>query len=249
MCQKILKLHGSRLLFNDLENRSGTKLSFVLPLFKRKLSAPALINLDVLDSAVSEGHSQRSLSRGSTRGRLQQVAPEIEDYSTSDNIGFIVTRQLKTPAVCRCLVVDDSSLNVKIMIRHILSAYRQHPDLFVEKSYAPIRNGEKQSVVKVEMEIVEADDGTSALSRLQEASEEGRPFDAVFMDNIMNRMNGPEAAQAMRATGYDGLIIGVTGNVMAKDVNHYLSCGADHILFKPVNLEELTRILRRLRAT
>ena len=213
------------------------------------MSAPALIHFDVMDSPVCDGHSQRSLGRGSTRGRSQQVTPEIAVNSPSDNIGFIVVRQLKTPAVCRCLIVDDSALNVKIMIRHISSACRQHPDLFVDHPYSSVMYGEERSVVKVEIDMVEADDGTSALSHLQEASEEGRPFDAVFMDNIMNRMNGPEAAQAMRATGYDGLIIGVTGNVMAKDVNHYLSCGADHILFKPVNLEELTRILRRLRAT
>ena len=175
------------------------------------------------------------------------------DYSSSDNISMIAFRQLKTPGVGKFLIVDDSVLNVKIMIRHIMSVHRQHPKLFVEP-YAMtkhVQNSEEASTVAVNvaMEIVEADDGTSALSRLQEASEEGRPFDAVFMDNIMNRMNGPEATQAMRATGYDGLIIGVTGNVMAKDVNHYLSCGADYILFKPVNLEELTRILRRLRAT
>lgn len=36
----------------------------------------------------------------------------------------------------------------------------------------------------------------------------GRPFDAVFMDNIMHRMHGPEATHAMSSAGFKGLIVG-----------------------------------------
>jgi len=40
------------------------------------------------------------------------------------------------------------------------------------------------------------------------------PFDVVFMDNIMKEMNGPEAAEKMRALGFTNHIIGITGNVV-----------------------------------
>ena len=260
--QEILKLHGSKIVFSVVEGGIGTKFSFLLPAYKSVLSDDYLpvSNHPSRVSISYNGHADNShdYSHSSERpvSNLRQVAPEVNslhilerrrEYEVSDNFGQNEIRLLKTQGVCRFLIVDDSALNVKIMVRHLLAVHRENPNLFLDSKVG--RCGEDASKLgKVTMETVEADDGTSALSRLQEASEDGRPFDAVFMDNIMNRMNGPEAAQAMRATGYDGLIIGVTGNVMAKDVNHYLSCGADHILFKPVNLEELTGILRSLRA-
>ena len=73
--------------------------------------------------------------------------------------------------------------------------------------------------------------------------EENQPFDAVFMDSVMIQMQGPEAAQAMRAMGFGGMIVGVTGNVMAEDVAHYLQAGADKVLFKPVEVDELDAVL------
>ena len=102
---------------------------------------------------------------------------------------------------------------------------------------------EKKSV---RLDYSEADDGIVAVQMVQAASDEGLPFDIVFMDNIMIAMHGPEAAQAMRAVGFAGLIIGVTGNVMADDMNQYMASGADYVLGKPVNLEDLRQILDRL---
>jgi len=36
-------------------------------------------------------------------------------------------------------------------------------------------------------------------------------FQLVFMDNMMPRMNGTEAAECLRKRGYNGIIIGLTG--------------------------------------
>jgi CheY-like chemotaxis protein len=88
----------------------------------------------------------------------------------------------------------------------------------------------------------EAEDGDVAVQMVQDASDAGAPFDIVFMDNIMIHMHGPEAAQLMRSNGFKGLIVGVTGNVMA----HYLASGADCVLDKPVNVEDLTIVLKKL---
>ena len=98
----------------------------------------------------------------------------------------------------------------------------------------------------VRFDYSEADDGLVAVQAVQAASDVGVPFDIVFMDNIMVLMHGPEAAQAMRTAGFEGLIVGVTGNVMADDVNQYLASGADYVLGKPVNMEDLKQILNRL---
>ena len=69
------------------------------------------------------------------------------------------------------------------------------------------------------------------------------PYDLVLMDSIMLHINGPEAASQMRAGGYSGYIAWVTGNVLAKDVRQYVESGADCVLAKPVNMDELRDIL------
>ena len=50
-------------------------------------------------------------------------------------------------------------------------------------------------------------------------------FTQVFLDNIMETVNGPETAKKMREIGYTGPIIGVTGNVLKDDIRNFLKKG------------------------
>lgn len=102
---------------------------------------------------------------------------------------------------------------------------------------------EEESEVGVKMMYGEADDGQVAVKMVQEAAKAEAPYDIVFMDNTMLIMHGPEAAQQMRAGGFKGLIVGVTGNVMAEDRDKYTLSGADYVLGKPVKVNELQQIL------
>ena len=58
-------------------------------------------------------------------------------------------------------------------------------------------------------------------------------------DFEMPRMNGPDATEKIRELGFQALIIGVTGNVLAEDVNFFLSKGANRVLPKPVSMDLL----------
>ena len=62
----------------------------------------------------------------------------------------------------------------------------------------------------------------------------------------MNEMHGPEAARAIRATGFTGFIVGVTGNVNDCDVNEYLCAGANFVLAKPPRIHDLQVIFREV---
>ena len=104
-------------------------------------------------------------------------------------------------------------------------------------------SSEEEEDEEVEVIYAEADDGQVAVKMVQEASKAGSPYDIVFMDNTMRTMHGPEAAQQMRAGGFAGLIVGVTGNVMAEDLDKYTQSGADYVLGKPVKVDELQQIL------
>ena len=115
-------------------------------------------------------------------------------------------------------IADDSDLNrrmVRKMLQRVLDDLR----------------GDRQ----LELNVEEFNDGEPALMTVCTSVRRRRPFDLVLLDNIMLTMNGPTAASQMREAGYRGPIIAITGNVMAADVQEFLSAGANTVLKKPVN--------------
>jgi CheY-like chemotaxis protein len=64
-------------------------------------------------------------------------------------------------------------------------------------------------------------------------------FDTIRMDFEMPVLNGPDVTEIIRAMGYTGLILGVTGN-LAEDVHFFVSKGANHsVVPKPVSMAVL----------
>jgi CheY-like chemotaxis protein len=107
------------------------------------------------------------------------------------------------------LIVDDSGPNRKIVARVLT------------------RQGHR---------VEEAMDGADCLRVVAEAEAAGRSFDVILMDDSMPNMRGTEATAALRSRGYAGMIIGVTGNTLKSDVDHFLSHGADSVLAKPLDV-------------
>jgi CheY-like chemotaxis protein len=117
------------------------------------------------------------------------------------------------------LVVDDSHLNRKMLIK-VLEA----------KGYA----------------CEEAEDGQLALAKVKLRLDEGRgEYAAILMDFMMPNMDGPTATRELRKLGYRGPIIGVTGNALQSDVDHFTSNGATAVLTKPFKLTEFQRIINK----
>ena len=56
-------------------------------------------------------------------------------------------------------------------------------------------------------------------------------------------MDGPTATEAIRSLGYRGRIVGVTGNAMQHDIDHFLRKGADRVMVKPVDIRALVRLM------
>lgn len=89
-----------------------------------------------------------------------------------------------------------------------------------------------------------AGDGQDAVNKVCRVLNSEDKFDVVLLDHQMPVMDGPNAAKAMREMGFEGLIIGVTGNVLPEDVTHFMSHGADFVLSKPLDIDEFDRILQ-----
>lgn len=57
-------------------------------------------------------------------------------------------------------------------------------------------------------------------------------------------MNGTVATKAIRALGFEGLIIGVTGNALEEDVEEFVRFGADKVMPKPFQKDIFKAYLR-----
>jgi CheY-like chemotaxis protein len=64
-------------------------------------------------------------------------------------------------------------------------------------------------------------------------------YDAILIDDSMPEMRGPEAVKIVRGRGYDGLIIGITGNTGKEEIDYFIAQGANTVLQKPLNSKEL----------
>lgn len=84
-----------------------------------------------------------------------------------------------------------------------------------------------------------AEDGLEALEKVKSQMKEGKRYDTILMDFQMPVMDGPTSAQHIRMEGCDSFIVGITGNVLPQDVEHFKACGADGVLGKPFQIEEL----------
>ena len=114
------------------------------------------------------------------------------------------------------LVVDDSPFNRKMVVRLLTT---------------------------VGHTCVQAEDGQVALRKYEEMLARGEAPDAILMDFEMPVMNGPTATARLRELGYQGLVVGVTGNVLPADVALFKEHGADAVLCKPLVLEDLQALL------
>ena len=71
-------------------------------------------------------------------------------------------------------------------------------------------------------------------------------YDVIFMDYEMPHMNGPTAIQMIRALGYQGKIIGLTGNSKSDEIDIMYKAGANEVLTKPVSYQRLDETLMNI---
>lgn len=197
--------------------------------------------------AIAEQHggSLRAYSDGRDQGttfRLDLPLCECDETSTSpslppednvtqDNPLSISARSYRSETATikeetlepmSILVVDDALMNRKLLIRLLQS--NGH-------SCGEAENGQAL-IDTIHFSLF----GSSA--ELQAAQ-----YDCILVDYEMPVMNGPEACKAIREMGYTGFVVGVTGNLLPEDVGYFMDCGADAVLPKPFNYNDLEQLL------
>lgn len=244
-----MKKHASVIHFRSEGLGKGTTFFFVLPLYAlHRHNLKDLPRRSVSNPAPSK-YSNISPARvfSAMDPDKLDVMVAARSFATTpascSGGGLTVATTSSSPSSMRrvdlkVLAVDDSKANLKFLVRHLRQAESQLFQ-FQFQLQQPLQ-------VVVALELVEELDGTAAVASVDAAAVQGRPFQMIFMDNIMKEMHGPEAARCMRQNGFTGLIVGVTGNVMQKDVDEYIQAGANHIMPKPITTAHVAGMIQRM---
>ncbi len=97
-------------------------------------------------------------------------------------------------------------------------------------------------------EFLEADNGYDAIEISMKAQEEDNAIRLILLDYLMPELDGPGTAQRLRARGFNGIIIGVTGLTEASAMETFIAHGADSVLTKRVRVSQLLATLGLLEA-
>jgi len=128
-----------------------------------------------------------------------------------------VVKKLRCDGV-RALIVDDESMNL-VVGRSIFGRYG--------------------------MKVYTAMSGQESIDICRE-----KVFDIIFMDHMMSGMDGVEAMKRIRTdvAGLNGSIpiVALTANAMSSAKQMFLSEGFDGFVSKPVEIEELERVLKQV---
>lgn len=116
----------------------------------------------------------------------------------------------------RALVVDDSKFNRKILGKTIETFFS---------------------------DVDFAENGLEAVNMVTIALDTLNDYSIIFMDSMMPVMGGIEASGKIRELGFDGMIVGVTGDITAEDNERFMSSGVNDVMLKPLLLPHLESIL------
>ena len=174
-----------------------------------------------IDDFVARGLDEIFLKPLRPQELLSVLAKEeLHSASTLDGIlsdrSMIFCNPLENEAIVddfkpRVLIVDDALPCRKMVIR----------------------------ILENQCQYSEARNGKEAVESVLASMERGLPYHYVLMDSSMPTMSGPEATRIIRSHGYNGKILGVTGNVQKSDLDSFLACGLNGILTKPLSPNDL----------
>lgn len=147
----------------------------------------------------------------------------------SDSFGTLTTRDERESSLIYFLVVDDSKMNRRMLRRLLGSRGVQCSEASDGAEAVDALMKRKNDMERTALQI--------GRTHSEPCREYG--FDAILMDYMMPNMDGPTATAEIRKLGYRGPIIGATGNALPKDVDYFLKKGANAVLLKPLDIDQI----------
>lgn len=212
--KRLARLHGGDLTYDSHGGASGA-FTLSLPMSTVTSRSPARSEsaLSDLEFPVSHSTAADKATRTLHLSSSQSSAPLVLVPPLAPTSAPRIDRVSQAGGAKTVLVVDDVLLNAKLLCRLLES--RGFRTVFVQ-------------------------DGAAAL---REVTVDLTRFDAVIMDRNMPNMDGLQATRAVRAAGYTGTVIGLTGDVSMESETEFRSAGADVVMSKPLDVRKLEMLL------
>jgi signal transduction histidine kinase/DNA-binding response OmpR family regulator len=93
-----------------------------------------------------------------------------------------------------------------------------------------------------ELSVDTATSGFEAIEKIKA----GTVYDIIFMDHMMPKMDGIEAAKIIRSLGYNNAIVALTANALAGQEELFLEKGFNGFVSKPIDIRQLNALLNKL---
>jgi signal transduction histidine kinase/CheY-like chemotaxis protein len=183
----------------------------------------------ITSTAADPFHRKQPTTLISKKSTLQT------ELSREGPSAFSVTA-VKSLDTLNILVVDDSSLNRKMLIRTL----QQHG---VGQTFEGLNDGIKL-LNHFGVDSTAWGNDTNAVSSEYCVRSMDMQYDVILLDDHMTEMDGSVAIRNLRKAGYSGLVVGLTGSVSDEDLNSFCAAGADYALPKPFVIGDFIRILR-----
>ena len=226
MSRKIIEAHsGSIHVYSEGEIGKGSTFYVDIPIAAIK-EKPVALHKEMLylskHNSLNEiyAHSD-SVSQSSDQIKTDvSMITTIDDFNGNGSITCLKNDEVNTAIKpyqtknldIKMLIVDDSAINRKMMKR-----------LFTSKC----------------TRIDEAVHGKDGLNKVAEFNTiNNKNYDVIMMDFVMPTMNGPDCVRELRKQGYQGLIIGVTGNSQEDDIELFNESGVNKVMIKPLDSEK-----------
>ena len=149
-----------------------------------------VIHPDLLESKIPFMANRHVTKPGNVELPRDVISNDNKHFPIDNISSSVVMMTDCAVPTLHALVVDDSSLNRKMLLKCLRAAGHV---------------------------CTEAADGLEAVEQVKRRIGHstgclGKPFDAILMDFVMPNMDGPTATKEIRALGYTAPIFGVTGN-------------------------------------
>jgi CheY-like chemotaxis protein/predicted DNA binding CopG/RHH family protein len=227
ICKKIVESHGGTIELINNSTTAGNIFKVELPLD----ICPSLQNITVSEKKENffitahpeQEHDDKNAPDGTLQASFAEKInkiPNAQMLTYNYKLGSSKSPTNSGDTKLTFLVVDDSELSRKLMVKIIQQKYNERT------------------------EVQQATDGLDALIKMIQLNEMKKNIDVVLLDNVMPNLTDEMLSKILRSMNYTGLIFGITGNGLDMDIQKYLYCGADYVFIKPFNYDKLHTLFK-----
>ena len=220
ICKKIIESHGGKISYSKYTETNGNIFNIELKLDVCPTSSNQTVSerknikhIKEYDQSNEVDISQNAIISKKTNKQMLLYNHYMESSVSLSTHG-------KNRGKLKMLIVDDSELSRKLMVKMIDQKYKDRVVIY-------------QSI-----------DGLDGLITMIKMNEKNNTIDVILLDNVMPNLTGEMLAKILRGMNYNGLIFGITGNGLEEDVKNYLDCGANYIFIKPFNHDKLKSLFQ-----